>query len=131
MCGSTGSRMAENNQRKIADPINFNDDDDPFAELTRIMGFDPRVSALGREKESAALGGKSVQPAVVTPIAPKVAATPTKAAPAPVARTTEPVAPEAAAHDDFGIDLEKELLGEFADFEAPQEVSPAPVSWQV
>jgi hypothetical protein len=33
--------MAEKNQIKRVDPVDFGDDD-PFAELTRIMGFDPR-----------------------------------------------------------------------------------------
>jgi len=36
--------MADKNQLKIADPIDFSQDD-PFAELTRIMGFDPRQPA--------------------------------------------------------------------------------------
>jgi hypothetical protein len=36
--------MADKNQLKIADPIDFSEDD-PFAELTRIMGFDPRQPA--------------------------------------------------------------------------------------
>jgi len=40
---STGKRMADSNKRKIAEPIDLNDDD-PFAELTRIMGFDPRLT---------------------------------------------------------------------------------------
>ena len=98
--------MAENKQRKIADPIEFNEDD-PFAELTRIMGFDPRVSALGQARESA----RAEPAAVVTPLAPRAFVQP-----------APPSAPEPqVAHDDFGIDLEKELLGEFADFEAPHE----------
>ena len=36
--------MADKNQLKIADPSDFSEDD-PFAELTRIMGFDPRQPA--------------------------------------------------------------------------------------
>jgi hypothetical protein len=36
--------MADKNQLKIADQIDFSEDD-PFAELTRIMGFDPRQPA--------------------------------------------------------------------------------------
>ncbi|MCX7303280.1 MAG: hypothetical protein NTV73_02920, partial [Hyphomicrobiales bacterium] len=36
--------MADKNQQKIADQIDFSEDD-PFAELTRIMGFDPRQPA--------------------------------------------------------------------------------------
>src|SRR5690606_4539931 len=63
-------------QLKIADRNDIADDD-PFAELTRIMGFDPRE---------------------------------------PVAQQASPQAP---AQDEFDIDLEKELMGEFADFDAP------------
>lgn len=66
--------MADRTQLRVAD---HNDiaDDDPFAELTRIMGFDPRQ---------------------------------------PVKASTQ--SNEAQAHsqeDDFDIDLEKELMGEF------------------
>ena len=43
-------------------------------------------------------------------------AQPAAAAGAAAARST---------HDDFGIDLEKELMGEFADFEAPPEAAAA------
>ncbi len=70
--------MADRTQRKIAD---HNDiaADDPFAELTRIMGFDPREPARQR-----------VEPRLV---------------------------PAEAAVDDFDIDLEKELMGEFAAYE--------------
>jgi hypothetical protein len=63
--------MAERNHLRIAD---HNDlpNDDPFAELTRIMGFDPRQPVRQQPVETA------------------------------------------ADEDDFGIDLEKELLGELA-----------------
>ncbi|MGT2465847.1 hypothetical protein ACVOMV_13000 [Mesorhizobium atlanticum] len=68
--------MADRTPLKVAD---HNDiaDDDPFAELTRIMGFDPR------------------QPVRQT---------------APAA---EKAMPASAGADDFDIDLEKELMGEF------------------
>lgn len=69
--------MADRTQLKIADKNDFADED-PFAELTRIMGFDPR------------------QPVVRQDVG------------APAGR----VEPE--MDDDFGIDLEKELLGELA-----------------
>jgi len=72
--------MADKNQLKIADPIDFSEDD-PFAELTRIMGFDPRQPA------------RQAAPKAVPVPAPQ---------PAPV---------EQAAEDDFSLDLEKELLG--------------------
>lgn len=80
--------MAEKPQLRIADQDHV-PDEDPFAELTRIMGFDPRV---------------------------------------PIRREPELDAPEsAAAHDigdDFGIDLEKELMGEFAAGQDGDDASP-------
>ncbi|GAA2822758.1 sporulation related protein [Aminobacter aminovorans] len=69
--------MADRTQLKIADKNDFADED-PFAELTRIMGFDPR------------------QPVVRQDVG------------APADRV------EPTVDDDFGIDLEKELLGELA-----------------
>ncbi len=66
--------MADRTQLRVAD---HNDiaDDDPFAELTRIMGFDPRQ---------------------------------------PVKASTQSNEPQAhSQEDDFDIDLEKELMGEF------------------
>ncbi|WP_395447064.1 hypothetical protein ACHMW7_18835 [Aminobacter sp. UC22_36] len=69
--------MADRTQLKIADKNDFADED-PFAELTRIMGFDPR------------------QPVVRQDVG------------APAGRV------EPTVDDDFGIDLEKELLGELA-----------------
>jgi hypothetical protein len=68
--------MVDRTQLKIADRDQLSNDD-PFAELTRIMGFDPR------------------QPVQQEPAA----------APSSVAGVEA---------DDFGIDLEKELMGEFA-----------------
>ena len=65
--------MADRTQLKIADRDQLAEND-PFAELTRMMGFDPRV-----------------------PVQPQGEA------------RTEPLA------DDFAIDLEKELMGEFGD----------------
>ncbi|MCV0396681.1 MAG: SPOR domain-containing protein [Rhizobiaceae bacterium] len=76
--------MAERSQRKIADESDFHPND-PFAELTRIMGFDPRVAELGEQQT---------------------------------------VAPE-AVDDDLGIDLERELLGEF-DVYGDQDPDDAP-----
>ncbi|WP_269930024.1 SPOR domain-containing protein [Aminobacter sp. HY435] len=69
--------MADGTQLKIADKNNFAEED-PFAELTRIMGFDPRQPVV-RQDVGASAG--RVEPAM---------------------------------DDDFGIDLEKELLGELA-----------------
>jgi hypothetical protein len=77
--------MAERNQLKIADRHGIAEDD-PFAELTRIMGFDPRE-----------------------PARPRAAA---------------PQQPEQAAHGDFDIDLEKELMGEFTAYEEPEQAAP-------
>lgn len=72
--------MAEKPQLRIADQDHFSDED-PFAELTRIMGFDPRV--------------------------------PVRQEPEVTASESEDSAVQGAA-EDFGIDLEKELMGEFA-----------------
>ena len=111
--------MADNNKRKIADPIDLHEDD-PFAELTRIMGFDPRLTKRTEPVVEAA------QPVAMPTPRPVIA---------PVAIHPVAVEPaiEAAEHDEFGIDLEKELMGEFADFEpelaaAEQPAPAAPVS---
>ncbi|MEJ6783084.1 SPOR domain-containing protein [Aminobacter sp. Piv2-1] len=70
--------MADRTQLKIADNKNDLADEDPFAELTRIMGFDPRQPVV--RQDSGAPAGRA----------------------------------EPAMDDDFGIDLEKELLGKLA-----------------
>lgn len=83
--------MADRTQLKIADKNDFADED-PFAELTRIMGFDPR------------------QPVVRQDVG------------APADRV------EPTVDDDFGIDLEKELLGELAGDDLlaePEQTAPA------
>ncbi|PSJ58605.1 SPOR domain-containing protein [Pseudaminobacter soli (ex Li et al. 2025)] len=67
--------MADKTQLRVADREGLSNDD-PFAELTRIMGFDPREPARQPEQSSA----------------------------------------DNILGDDFGIDLEKELMGEFGDF---------------
>ncbi len=94
--------MADGNQLKTSDQIDV-PDDDPFAELTRIMGFDPRQSVKQAEEQKAA---------------DKAAAASEDRERASEAQTS--VEPE---DDDFSIDLEKELMGEFsgddeADFRA-------------
>ena len=72
-------------------------DDDPFAELTRIMGFDPRVPVKpAPQQTSLPLEQQSVQAATAMPAA---AAEPVHVAPAV----------------DLAIDLERELMGELAD----------------
>jgi hypothetical protein len=87
--------MADKNQLKIADQVDLADDD-PFAELTRIMGFDPRQPARQAQQ---------------------------KQAPAPEPAPIE----QAAEEDDFSLDLEKELLGEFAfEDDAPAAEAAAP-----
>ncbi|MGI6852961.1 SPOR domain-containing protein [Mesorhizobium sp. 1B3] len=80
--------MADSNQLKRVDPVDLGDED-PFAELTRIMGFDPRVP---------------VHPASERQAVP-VVAMPAVAAPEP---DLDP------SSDDLSIDLEKELLGDLA-----------------
>ncbi|TIV56390.1 MAG: hypothetical protein E5V80_27130, partial [Mesorhizobium sp.] len=80
--------MADRTPLKVAD---HNDiaDDDPFAELTRIMGFDPRQPVRQ---------------------------------PAPAAEKAMP-AHHVAEADDFDIDLEKELMGEFDSIEESEPVA--------
>ena len=80
--------MADAGKLKRIEPIDYGEDD-PFAELTRIMGFDPRV-----------------------PSRPAAAGQPAQAAVAPSARTE----PAIVGQDEFGfdIDLERELLGGLA-----------------
>ncbi|MDI6025842.1 SPOR domain-containing protein [Corticibacterium sp. UT-5YL-CI-8] len=80
--------MANRTEFKIADRNNHVADDDPFAELTRIMGFDPRE---------------------------------------PVSRSSSAEAThrEPSFEDDYNVDLEKELLGDFGqqdDVTAPPAV---------
>ncbi|MDX8532485.1 SPOR domain-containing protein [Mesorhizobium sp. VK25A] len=80
--------MADRTPLKVAD---HNDiaADDPFAELTRIMGFDPRQPVRQ---------------------------------PAPAVEKAMP-ANQAAEADDFDIDLEKELMGEFDSVEESAPVA--------
>jgi hypothetical protein len=91
--------MADSNQLKRVDPVDLGNED-PFAELTRIMGFDPRVP---------------VRPASEPQAAP-AAARPEVAAPEPDLDLSS---------DDLDIDLERELLGELAleDVSAPAGIS--------
>ena len=75
--------MAESTQLRTTGREEISEED-PFAELTRIMGFDPRVSVKQQDASSA----------------------------------------QADAADDFAIDLEKELMGEFG---GSEEAEAAPV----
>lgn len=79
--------MADRTQARVA---NHNDiaSDDPFAELTRIMGFDPR---------------EPVQRQAVSQ-------------------------PAAGPAEDFDIDLEKELMGEFETYQEEPVTAPQPVA---
>lgn len=79
--------MADSNQLKRVDPVDLGDED-PFAELTRIMGFDPRVPVHPASERQAV-------PVVAMPA---VAAEPDLD----------------MSSDDLSIDLEKELLGDLA-----------------
>jgi hypothetical protein len=85
--------MADKNQLKTASQTDFADDD-PFAELTRIMGFDPRQPVKRPEPVQAANMSR-----------PQVG----QAQPAAGMRQ----APAESPDDDFSLDLEKELLGSF------------------
>jgi len=80
--------MADRTQLRVADNNDIADDD-PFAELTRIMGFDPRqpVKQQARVEPQAAAASQPVQ------------------------------------EDDFDIDLEKELMGEFDSVEESAPVA--------
>lgn len=75
---------------------------DPFLELTRIMGFDPREPAGKPAEKAADTVSDQVADAIAKP---------------------QSVAARPAATENFGLDLERELLG---DISAPAEVS-APV----
>ncbi|HWK66604.1 MAG TPA: SPOR domain-containing protein [Rhizobiaceae bacterium] len=97
--------MADSNQLKRVDPVDLGDED-PFAELTRIMGFDPRVPVHPASERQA------------TP----VVAMPAVAAPEPDLDLSS---------DELSIDLEKELLGDLSFEEqasAPDEVAPRAVA---
>jgi hypothetical protein len=83
--------MADTSQGRVTPEI----DDDPFAELTRIMGFDPRQPVRREEPVAAAAPEATVAP--------------------PTARHHAPVVDE----NDLEIDLERELMGEFS--EAPDQ----------
>lgn len=89
--------MADTTQLRVADRGGFADDD-PFAELTRIMGFDPREPARQPGQAPASAVSAEAQSADIV-------------------------------GDDFGIDLEKELMGEFGldeggHFDAPHYPQP-------
>jgi hypothetical protein len=80
--------MADRTQLKAADQ-NHIADDDPFAELTRIMGFDPRQPARPQAPGVEKVGSAN----------------------------------QAVEDNDFDIDLEKELMGEFDAVEEEAPVS--------
>lgn len=95
--------MADSSQLKRIDPVDFGDDD-PFAELTKIMGFDPRIPVRPDAPAAERL------PAHIEPAA-SIEAAPT---------AQDPELDFSA--DDFSIDLEKELLGDFALEDEPAEM---------
>jgi hypothetical protein len=123
--------MADKNQLKIADQVDLADDD-PFAELTRIMGFDPRQPArqaaapqqaaeeddfsLDLEKEL--LGGFELEDEISEPDAPVEAAASVETfAPEP-----EAVAAEAAEVDfDFSADFDAAMAASTEDAAAGQD----------
>ncbi|MEP9371656.1 SPOR domain-containing protein [Mesorhizobium sp. KR1-2] len=73
--------MADRTQLRVAEQDQLSSED-PFAELTRIMGFDPRGTA--RQQSEAVSAPESAHESF-----------------------------DAIGGDDFGIDLERELMGEF------------------
>ena len=90
--------MADSNQTR-RDDFDGITDNDPFAELTRIMGLDPRPSGAAGHHE----------PAV----------------PASGDAATAPAAAQDSFEDDFAFDLERELTGDFGgeSVEAPEASS--------
>ncbi len=92
--------MADGNHLKLDDQVDVADDD-PFAELTRIMGFDPRQSV--READAKAAAEKSVAGSIA-------AAADSEARSSHAPGSTD----GADVDDDFSINLEKELMGEFS-----------------
>ena len=101
--------MAERNPLKIADEMDLADDD-PFAELTRIMGFDPRQSSKPADVSESKVSESAVAARAMPSAAPVRAFS----------------AVEAPA-DDFDIDLEKELLVEFAEEEEAPAAAARPL----
>lgn len=100
-----GKVMADSSQLKRVDPADLGDDD-PFAELTKIMGFDPRV-----------------------PVRPGASSAPARPQAEESVSAAQSEPDLELSSDDFSIDLEKELLGDFAiDDEA---VAAAPPSLSV
>lgn len=97
--------MTDRNSSGLGHP---DSEDDPFAELTRIMGFDPRLPA--KPAAVSPIAAPVVAQPVAGPISDAAAVTVNEAAARiePRAAIDEPV----AAHD-FEIDLERELMGEF------------------
>ncbi|MGE0499585.1 MAG: SPOR domain-containing protein [Rhizobiaceae bacterium] len=104
--------MADSNQLKRIDPIDFGQDD-PFAELTKIMGFDPRQPARPQDV------AKTEAPSPARVVEAKAPAKPEFATRAPE--------PQVEVADDFAIDLERELLGDF-DYDSEPAQSMPPVT---
>ncbi len=93
--------MADGNQLKMGDQVDLADDD-PFAELTRIMGFDPRQSV--KEADDRAVAEKTAKDASANVASGRHVSTSQSA--------VSDSDPDEA--DDFSIDLEKELMGDFS-----------------
>jgi hypothetical protein len=100
---------------------------DPFAELTRIMGFDPRTPAETKAKPDASVADLAETLARADEAAAMQAS---QSAHADIARHIEAAhQPAEELADDFGIDLERELLGDMlADGEPTYAVEAAPLA---
>jgi hypothetical protein len=130
--------MADKNKQIIADQVDLSDDD-PFAELTRIMGFDPRQPAKQAREQAQApveqvaeeddfsldlekelLGGFELEDEIADRNPPAEAAAPAAEAPA---YTSEPDAAEVEAPEvdfDFSADFDAAIAASSGS-EAPAE----------
>ncbi|MDQ2704778.1 MAG: hypothetical protein M3Y43_06420, partial [Pseudomonadota bacterium] len=133
--------MADKNQLKVADQVDLADDD-PFAELTRIMGFDPRqpvrpadapqpasvAQAAGDDDfsldlEKELLGGFDLEDELAdTDNAPAESAAPAHETPAPETLDAAPE-PEATAFDIPAAEMPEVDFDFSADFDAAMAAS--------
>jgi hypothetical protein len=115
--------MADRTQLRVADNNDIADDD-PFAELTRIMGFDPRQPVKAPAQSKAAVANQSVEESdfdidLEKELMGEFDADVSVAAPAveaPIAETREPAFETAASHsadDDLALSLDDDFHLDF------------------